>query len=143
MQALRERAIAGGSYNVETSLNAFNLWYMGLGLQSPEISREIMAKHQKFKPRHTTDVFALFELTRVTCKEATGAGPGELFDPPRFVTEELRCGKKGEQGTYLDWTKLITFRPEKGTGATNGSSPQVSMGYDRSICLPGTDAAEW
>ncbi|OCK77889.1 CAIB/BAIF family enzyme [Lepidopterella palustris CBS 459.81] len=135
LQALLLRSTSGGSYNVDTSLNAFNLWYLNLGFYSPDVSRSILAKHPDFKPRHTTDVFTLFDMTRQTCRKATGEGKGELFDPARFITEEVRWGKKGENGRYLDWTKLITFSAAGEEG--------IRLGYDRGSTMPGSDEPVW
>ncbi|KAJ5109646.1 hypothetical protein N7532_002291 [Penicillium argentinense] len=46
--ALYRRAHEGGSYNVDTSLNQFNNWYLDLGLQDPDTAATIKAKDPDF-----------------------------------------------------------------------------------------------
>ncbi|KAF2181175.1 CAIB/BAIF family enzyme [Zopfia rhizophila CBS 207.26] len=127
LQALRSRATSGGSYNVDTSLNAFNLWYLNLGLHSAEVAQDIRAKHP----------------TRQTCKRATGEGAGELFDPARFTAEEVELGNGIERATYLDWTKIVTFSSTESAANGSGNRTEVRLGYDRGPCMPGSHKVSW
>lgn len=136
LQALLQRAENGGSYNVDLSLNQFNLWYLGLGLHDESTAQTLLSRHPKFKPRHDTELFKLLNMTQSTCLEATGTGAGELFDPTRWTTGSIRWGKQGEQARYLDWTKLITFE------AQNGAEP-LSLSFERGSCIPGSDEPVW
>lgn len=139
LHAVQQRSTDGGSYNVDLSLNSFNLWYLNLGLQDAANSALLLARNPNFHPRHHTDTFTLFDDTRKSAFDATGDKPGELFDPAHYCTGEIRWGKEGEVARYLDWTKIVTFG--SGTSQAKGSSTQ--LGYDRGSCITGSDKPEW
>jgi hypothetical protein len=136
LQALLQRAENGGDYNVDLSLNQFNLWYLGLGLHDEVTTQTLLSRHPKFKPRHDTELFKLLNMTQSTCLEATGTEPGALFDPARWTTDSIRWGKEGEQARYLDWTKLVTFDTK------DGAEP-LSLSFERGSCIPGGDEPVW
>ena len=137
LHALVQRAETGGDYNVDLSLNQFNLWYLGLGLHDAQTARELLKKHPNFKPRHDTELYPLIDMTRKTCTEATGTGKGDLFDPDRWTTGEINWGKAGEEARYLDWRRFLTFSPDSGKG------DYLELSFDHGSCLPGSHEPKW
>lgn len=131
-----QRAEKGGDYNVDLSLNQFNLWYLGLGLHDDTTMQELQSRHPKFKPRHDTELFKLLDMTQKTCIEATGTAKGELFDPARWTTDNIRWGKEGEKARYLDWSRFITFD-------TKSDSDPLVLSFERGSCIPGSDEPVW
>lgn len=131
-----QRAEKGGDYNVDLSLNQFNLWYLGLGLHDDTTMRELQSRHPKFKPRHDTELFKLLDMTQKTCIEATGTAEGELFDPARWTTDNIRWGIEGEKARYLDWSRFVTFD-------TKSDSDPLVLSFKRGSCIPGSDEPVW
>lgn len=134
--ALDRRSREGGSYNVDTSLNQFNNWYLDLGLQDEETLAAIKSRHPDFLVRHDTDLFTMISLTRESLHNSHGSGKGELFDPARFTTMDMRWGREREMAEFLDWTQIVRF---------SGPSDQnrVRYGYDHGSHMPGADTPEW
>jgi hypothetical protein len=134
--ALYRRAEEGGSYNVDTSLNQFNNWYLDLGLHGEEATAAIKAKDPEFKVlRHDTDLFTLAGMTKQSLHKSHGSGKGELFDPARFTAVEMRWGQEGEKAEILDWTKIVRFSGQK--------EDNLQYGYDHGSHMPGADQPEW
>ncbi|KAK5044467.1 hypothetical protein LTR84_010748 [Exophiala bonariae] len=137
LQALVQRAETGGDYNVDLSLNQFNLWYLGLGLHDAHTGLQLLDKHPNFKPRHDSEVFLLLDMTRRTCTEATGTEKGDLFDPDRWTNGEINWGIVGEKARYLDWTRFMTFQ------SASGEDDDLILSFDHGSCLPGSHEPTW
>lgn len=82
MQALYKRAHQGGSYNVDVSLNQFNMWYVTLGQYTDEQTIHIMSKHPNLHLRHTDQMTSLIPKTIMTLVKSVG----KIFAPQHFQT---------------------------------------------------------
>ena len=108
--ALHHRTREGGSYNVDTSLNHFNNWYLDLGLQGDDTIAAIRSRDPDFLVRHGTDLFTMVSQTEHSLHKSHGCGKGGLFDPTRFTRIEMRWGREGATAEFLDWTQIVRFR---------------------------------
>lgn len=134
--ALDRRSREGGSYNVDTSLNQFNNWYLDLGLHDEETMAAIKSRNSGFLVRHDTDLFTMASQTHGSLHKSHGSGKEELFDPARFTTMDMRWGRDGETAEFLDWTQIVRF--------SGPSDPdRVQHGYDHGSHMPGGDTLEW
>ncbi|KIW95863.1 uncharacterized protein Z519_02927 [Cladophialophora bantiana CBS 173.52] len=139
MQALLQRSVNGGSYNVNVSLTQFNNWYIrALRLHDPHTQASLRTMYPLFEPRHDTDIFELMKLTMQATTVAKGDGPGQLWDPARFTTGPIRWGgKTGEMARYLDWRRIVRVK----TG--DGDHQDVVFDFEHGSCMPGSDEPEW
>ena len=134
--ALYRRVEDGDSYNIDTSLNQFNNWYLDLGLHEEETVAAIKAKDPEFKVlRYDIDLFTLASTTKQSLRKSHASGKGELFDPARFTAVEMRWGREGEKEEVLDWAQIVRFSGQK--------EDNVQYCYDHGSHMPGSDQPEW
>ncbi|CAF0789767.1 unnamed protein product [Rotaria sp. Silwood1] len=129
VQALHKRAHQGGSYNVDVSLNQFNIWYLDLGQYTDTQGAEIMAKYPDLHLRHTDEMISLVTKTLTMMIKSVG----EIFGPQNFETINSPKWDVEHTGDLIPMTILapvITFDKTK-LSYNVGSCPPGS--YDSSI----------
>lgn len=137
MQALYQRALDGGSYNVDIALNTFNNWLIReVGLHDKQTQEFLRALHSEFVPRHDTGFFEMAPMIFRTIKNSNGTGLGQLWDQARFTTGVIRWGLAKEEAEYLDWRRIISVDSKVG-------EREVVFEFESGSCMPGSDEARW
>ncbi|CAF0775668.1 unnamed protein product [Rotaria sordida] len=129
VQALHKRAHQGGSYNVDVSLNQFNIWYLDLGQYTDTQRADIMVKYPDLHLHHTDEMHFLVKKTITVMLKSVGKIFGsqnfETINSPKWDVEHT-----GEPITMTILAPIITFDETK-LNYNVGSCPPGS--YDSSI----------
>lgn len=132
MQALYKRAHEGGSYNVDISLNQFNMWYISLGQYIDEQRIDIMSKHSHLHLRHTDEMTSIVPKTIMSMVRSVG----KIFGPQNFETINSPKWDIANTGTSVPITFLasvMTFdetSPSYDVGSCPSGSYNSKMGWN-------------
>jgi hypothetical protein len=137
MQALRQRNLEGGSYNIDIALNTFNNWLLrDVGLHDNQTKASLRALHPDFRPRHDTGFIEMAPMILGTTQKSNGGGPGQVWDRARWTKGNIRWGVADEEATYLDWRRIVTVESE-------GEGRKIVFDFEDGSCMPGSDEAKW
>lgn len=97
--ALYHRVKTGASSTVSVSLNQFNVFYIGLGVQDDETQKSLRELHEaSLSLRHFDDMHRLVRKTLTSLMKTTP----KLFNPKHFCRIDANLGgPEGEKMTYL------------------------------------------
>ncbi|KAK7204241.1 CAIB/BAIF family enzyme [Myxozyma melibiosi] len=99
LHALYNRTNSGESSTVSVSLNQFNLFYIGLGVQDDETQKSLREMHDaSLSLRHFDDMPSLVQKTIMSLMKTTP----KLFSPKHFAQIDAHLGgPEGEKMTFL------------------------------------------
>lgn len=124
MAALIRRNKEGGSYLISVALNYYNLFLITLGLEPPEVQKELQKRHAALQLRHYDDMHRLVAKTFVSVQK----NDPQIFKNEYFQTIEARLGKKGENMRFVG--PAVKF-------------DETRLQYDIGSCFCGEDEARW
>jgi len=98
IHALYLRSHNGGSYNIDVSLNQFNLFYLSLGQYTDAKGDELHRLHHGLSLRHYDDMPA---LVRKTLESLRKNRPELMEDQSFFQEADAKWGVEGENVRFV------------------------------------------
>ncbi|KAF4463489.1 caib baif family enzyme [Fusarium albosuccineum] len=108
LQALLKRTKSDTTFDIDTSLTQYNIWYYRLGQYNNTQARELLERNKGFEARHTDDMHALLFRTHAAVQKVRP----DIFKHPEYFWK--MSGKEWGLGEDEDITILAPpFKFEK------------------------------